>query len=431
MTTAAAEAPVDAAAELRAQAAAAAACGPAMAAASTAQKNEMLHGAAALLRERTAEIVAANDQDARDAAGNLSEAMIDRLRLTPERVSALADSVDELAFLPDPAGEVIEEREAGNGLRISRVRVPLGVIASIYESRPNVTVDIAAICLKAGNCVVLRGGREAARSNAALAAIMREALAAAGLPEDACQLVRNQDRALVGELLAMSDLIDLMVPRGGKALIERVRDQAAMPVVAGGVGICHTYVDAAADIQMALEVVHNAKTRRVSICNALDVLLVHERIAGGLLPPLARRWAEAGVEIRGDDQALRVLDGSPGEIAAAGADDFDTEFLALRAAVRVVPSADAALAHIAEHGSGHSEAIVTADAELAERFLREVDAAAVYVNASTQFTDGGEFGLGCEVGISTGKLHARGPMGLRELTSYKWVVRGDGQTRPL
>ena len=432
MTTATASTETrDATAELRAQAQAAAACGPAMAAASTAQKNEMLHGAASLLRERSDEIVQVNERDVRGAEGKISDAMIDRLRLTPARLAALADSVDELAFLPDPAGEVIEEREAGNGLRISRVRVPLGVIASIYESRPNVTVDIAGICLKAGNCVVLRGGREAAGSNAALAGIMREALARAGLPEDACQLVRNQDRALVGELLAMSDLIDLMVPRGGKALIERVRDQAAMPVVAGGVGICHTYVDAEADIGMALEIVHNAKTRRVSICNAMDVLLVHERAAGTLLPELARRWADAGVEIRADEGARRVLDGSPGAIQPAEAEDFDTEFLAMRAAVRMVPDAETALAHIAEHGSGHSEAIVTADAELAERFLREVDAAAVYVNASTQFTDGGEFGLGCEVGISTGKLHARGPMGLRELTSYKWVVRGDGQTRPL
>ena len=433
MTTATAEAgpAAGAAAELRGQVEAAAARRPALAAASTEAKNEMLRRAAALLLERERAIIDANEADAAEAAGTLSDAMIDRLRLTPERIAALAGSLDELALLPDPVGEVIEERAAGNGLRISRVRVPLGVIASVYESRPNVTIDIAAICLKAGNCVVLRGGREARRSNAVLAQAIRDALDGAGLPADACQLVRGQDRALVGELLAMNDLIDLMAPRGGKALIERVRDEASMPVVAGGIGICHTYVDESADIEMALEIVHNAKTRRVSICNALDVLLVHERAAAALLPRLARKWAEGdAVEIRAEPGALRVLDGSPGAIAAAGPDDFDTEFLSRTAAVRVVGGADDALAHIAEHGSGHSEAIITSDAAAAERFLREVDAAAVYVNASTQFTDGGEFGLGCEVGISTGKLHARGPMGLRELTSYKWVVRGDGQTRP-
>ena len=433
MTTAAAgiERATDASADLRRQIEAAAACGPALAAASTESKNAMLNRAAELLREREREIAEANAADAADAAGTISDAMIDRLRLTPDRIAALADSLGELALLPDPVGEVIEERGAENGLRISRVRVPLGVIASVYESRPNVTVDIAAICLKAGNCIVLRGGREARRSNAVLAEAIRDALAGAGLPADACQLVRGRDRALVGEMLAMDDLIDLMVPRGGKALIERVRDEASMPVVAGGVGICHTYVDESADIGTALEIVDNAKTRRVSICNALDVLLVHERAAADLLPRLARRWAEGdAVEIRAEPGALRALDGSPGAIVAAGPDDFDTEFLSRTAAVRVVGSADDALAHIAEHGSGHSEAIVATDAAVAERFLREVDAAAVYVNASTQFTDGGEFGLGCEVGISTGKLHARGPMGLRELTSYKWVVRGDGQTRP-
>lgn len=421
--------------ELRRQVEAAAAAAPALAKAESAAKDAALRATARLLRERSERIAAENAADVEEARGHLNEAMLDRLLLTAERVAGVADGVEALAALEDPIGEVIDSRRAENGLLIERRRVPLGVIASIYESRPNVTIDIAAICLKSGNAVVLRGGREARRSNAALAEALCDGLAEAGLPRDAAQLVRSADRALVGELLAMNDLIDLMVPRGGKALIERVRDQAAMPVVAGGVGICHTYVDAAADLEMALEVVDNAKTRRVSICNALDVVVVHEAIAGPFLSALAERWdpaahAEGGVELRADARALELLDGSAARVAAAGGEDFDTEFLSLTAAVRVAPDAEAALAHIAAHGSGHSEAIITEDSQLAERFLREVDAAAVYVNASTQFTDGGEFGLGAEVGISTGKFHARGPMGLRELSSYKWVVRGAGQTRP-
>ena len=426
---------ISASAELRSQVEAAAAAAPSLALATREQKDAFLFAAARLLRARCAEIVAANSEDVADARGHLSDAMIDRLRLTPNRVEALAGATEQLAKLDDPVGEVIDVNVSGDGLRIERVRVPLGVIASVYESRPNVTIDIGAICLKSGNACVLRGGREARRSNGLLAEILQDALAEAGLPPDAAQLVRSPDRALVGELLAMNDLIDLIVPRGGKALIERVRDEASMPVVAGGIGICHTYVDAAADLEMALEVVDNAKTRRVSICNALDVLLVHEGVAGTFLPQLANRWssasrADGGVELRADDNALALLAGSPARTVPASDEDFDTEFLSMTAAVRIVSDADAALAHIAEHGSGHSEAILTTNAALAERFLREVDAAAVYVNASTQFTDGGEFGLGAEVGISTGKIHARGPMGLRELTSYKWVVRGDGHVRP-
>ncbi len=421
--------------ELRAQAAAAAAAAAALAVAGGEAKNAALHATARLLRGRCNQIVSENAADVAEARGHLSGAMLDRLLLTAERIEGVARGVEALAALDDPINEVIDRRRAENGLEIERRRVPLGVIASVYESRPNVTIDIAAICLKSGNAVVLRGGREARRSNAVLAETLRGGLAEAGLPADAVQLVRSTDRALVGELLAMNDLIDLIVPRGGKALIERVRDEAAMPVVAGGIGICHTYVDAAADLQMALDVVDNAKTRRVSICNALDVLLVHERVAEPFLAALAERWdpgahADGGVELRADARALQLLEPTPARAVAAGAQDFDTEFLSLVAGVRVVADSAAALAHIAEHGSGHSEAIITADAQLAEQFLREVDAAAVYVNASTQFTDGGEFGLGAEVGISTGKFHARGPMGLRELTSYKWVVRGDGQTRP-
>lgn len=425
---------VDASAELRRQVEAARAASPALGWATSEQKNAVLHSAAALLRERGEEIVAANAEDVAEASGHLSEAMIDRLTLTPDRVEALAASLEDLALLGDPVGESIDRTTTESGLEIERVRVPLGVIASVYESRPNVTIDIGAICLKSGNASVLRGGREAIRSNRILADVLRAALAANDLPADAVQLVRSTDRALVGELLAMNDLIDLMVPRGGQALINRVRREASMAVVAGGVGICHTYIDAAADLEMALAVVDNAKRRRVSICNALDVMLVHEAVAPRFLSELGRRWAGDGptpVELRADDRAQALLAESSAKVHPAGPDDFDTEFLSLTAAVGVVEDADAALAHIAEHGSGHSEAVITSDEALGQRFLREVDAAAVYVNASTQFTDGGQFGLGAEVGISTGKLHARGPMGLRELTSYKWVIRGDGHIRPV
>ena len=425
---------VDASAELRRQVEAAKAASPALGWASSEQKNAVLQSAAALLRQRRDDVVAANAEDVAEASGHLSEAMIDRLTLTADRVEGLAVSLEELVGLDDPVGETIDRTTTESGLEIERVRVPLGVIASVYESRPNVTIDIGAICLKSGNASVLRGGREALRSNRILADVLRDALAANGLPADAVQLVRSTDRALVGELLAMNDLIDLMVPRGGQALINRVRREASMAVVAGGVGICHTYIDSAADLEMALTVVDNAKRRRVSICNALDVMLVHEAVAPQFLSELGRRWAGDGptpVELRADDRACDLLSSTPADVHPAGADDFDTEFLSLTAAVGVVDDAEAALAHIAEHGSGHSEAVITADEALGQRFLREVDAAAVYVNASTQFTDGGQFGLGAEVGISTGKLHARGPMGLRELTSYKWVIRGDGHIRPV
>ncbi len=421
------------AAALRRQVEAAKAASSAIGLATNEQKNAALHSAAVLLRERSDAIVSANAEDVTEAAGHLSGAMIDRLALTPVRVEALALSLGDLALLDDPVGETIARRTTESGLLIERVRVPLGVIASVYESRPNVTIDIGAICLKSGNASVLRGGREALRSNRLLADVLRDALAEIGLPRDAMQLVRSTDRALVGELLAMNDLIDLMVPRGGQALINRVRREASMAVVAGGVGICHTYIDAAADLEMALAVVDNAKRRRVSICNALDVLLVHEEIASRFLAELGRRWAADGptpVELRADDRAQALLSRTAAHVQPAGPDDFDTEFLSLTAAVGVVDDADAALAHIARHGSGHSEAVITSDEALGQRFLRQVDAAAVYVNASTQFTDGGQFGLGAEVGISTGKLHARGPMGLRELTSYKWLIRGDGHVRP-
>ena len=415
---------------LRAQVTAARAASPALAVATSAQKNAAIAAIAAGLRDRRDEVAAANARDIATAgADGVTPAVVDRIRLDADRVERLADSLAAVIALPDPVGETIESELRPNGLEIGRVRVPLGVIAVIYENRPNVTIDIAALCLKSGNACVLRGGREAIESNRVLAAIITGGLTAAGLPGDAVQFVANTDRALVGALLGMNDLIDLMIPRGGKGLVERVRDEASMPVVAGGIGICHTYVDRAADLAMALDIVDNAKTRRVSICNALDVMILHSDVAAPFLAALAGRWRER-VELRTDPAAAALLAGTPARARPAGPDDFDTEFLDMVAGVRVVDTAEAALAHIAAHGSGHSEAIVTADAALGERFLREVDAAAVYVNASTQFTDGGEFGLGAEVGISTGKLHARGPMGLRELTSYKWVVRGTGQTRP-
>jgi glutamate-5-semialdehyde dehydrogenase len=423
---------VDAAslAELRAQVVAAQSASRVLNHAGTEQKNEALAHVADRLRQRSNDIVTANAEDlaAAKAAGTESQ-WLDRILLNAERVDNLANSLADVIALPDPVGVTIDESVRPSGLRIGRVRVPLGVIASIYENRPNVTIDIAALCLKSGNASVLRGGREAIRSNTLLASLIHEGLEAAGLPASAVQLIRNPDRALVGELLQMRDLIDLMIPRGGKALIERVIAEAKMPVVAGGIGICHTYVDATADLAMAVDIVDNAKTRRVSICNALDVVLVHQDVASTLLPSLAERWEER-VEVRADETSLPLLKDAGALAIPVGPDDYDTEFLAMRCAVRVVRDLDEAFQHIADHGSGHSEAIVTSDYGHAERFLNEVDAAAVFVNASTQFSDGGEFGLGAEVGIATGKMHARGPMALRELTSYKWVVRGDGQTRP-
>jgi glutamate-5-semialdehyde dehydrogenase len=394
-------------------------------------KNQALIETAQALTDRQDEILAANGADYDQARhSDMSEAMLDRMLLDPSRIAGIAADVRAIAALPDPVGEVIEGRTLPNGLDLARVRVPLGVIGAIFESRPNVTIDISSLALKSGNAVILRGGKEAIRTNIVLASLAREAQTAAGVPEGALQFIEDIDRALVGEMLAMKDTIDLLIPRGGAQLIEYVRDNATMPVVAGGIGVCHTYVHCSADIEKALAIVDNAKRRRVSICNALDTLLIDQAIAGDFLPALGRRWAEAGVDMRCDPRAEAILRGAGLPATPAAPDDFGTEFLALVAAVRVVDSLDEALEHLVRYGSGHSEAIVTEDYSAAERFLREVDAAAVYVNASTQFTDGGQFGLGSEVGISTQKMHARGPMGLRELTSYKWIIRGTGQVRP-
>ncbi|MGD9393679.1 MAG: glutamate-5-semialdehyde dehydrogenase, partial [Dehalococcoidia bacterium] len=318
-----------------------------------------------------------------------------------------------------------------NGLQLGKRRVPLGVIGAIYESRPNVTVDISALCLKSGNALILRGGKEAIHSNSALAKVVQSAATRAGVPEGAVQLIENTDRALVGDMLQMRQYIDLMIPRGGAGLIKRVKENAAMAVVAGGIGVCHTYVDRSADIDKAVAIVFNAKVQRPTVCNALDSVLVHADIAPEYLPKMAKKLAEAGVEMHCDERALSILmSNSSLKLKAATDEDWGKEFLALIAAIKVVDSLDEALEHIERYGSGHSEAILTEEYGAAMRFLNEVDAAAVYANASTRFTDGSMFGLGAEVGISTQKFHARGPLGVRELTSYKWIIFGSGQIRP-
>jgi glutamate-5-semialdehyde dehydrogenase len=342
----------------------------------------------------------------------------------------MARDVEAVARLADPVGEQFDRSTRPNGLAISKRRVPLGVVGVVYESRPNVTSDVAAICIKTGNAVVLRGGSEALASNRAIAAAIQEGLKDAGLPETAVQLITSTDRALVQRMLKLRDYIDVIVPRGGEGLIRATIEHATIPVIETGAGVCHTYVDRAADQGMAVSIVYNAKVRRPTICNALDTLLVHREIAQSWLPKMATEWSKAGVEIRADAEASRVLSGTGAASVPVSTGDFGKEFLSLVAAVKIVGSLDEAIEHIRTYGSGHSEAIVTEDQQAASRFLDEVDAAAVFVNASTQFTDGGEFGLGTEVGISTQKLHARGPMGLRELTTYKWIIEGTGQVRP-
>jgi glutamate-5-semialdehyde dehydrogenase len=390
----------------------------------------LLATAQALLDQQDA-ILEANHQDCVEAkASGLSESMLDRLLLNPSRVEGMAADVRAIAALPDPIGEMVDQRRLPNGLQVGRQRVPLGVIGTIFESRPNVTIDISSLALKSGNAVIMRGGKEAIRTNVTLARIVSAAQSSAGVPAGALQMIEDTDRSLVGEMLAMKDVIDLLIPRGGAELIQYVVENAAMPVVAGGIGVCHTYVHATADLDKAIGIVDNAKTRRPSVCNALDTVLVDSAIAEPFLTALGERWAAKGVEMRCDTRAASILRSRSLPETPIGPGDYGTEFLALVAAVGVVDSLDGALQHIERFGSGHSEAIITEDYSAAERFLQEVDAAAVYVNASTQFTDGGQFGLGSEVGISTQKLHARGPMGLRELTSYKWIVRGSGQIRP-
>jgi len=418
--------------ELEAKARAAKAASRRMSYLSAEVKNKALHNISEDLLARRDEILAANqiDYKAGEASG-MGVAMLDRLMLDSGRLEAIAQDVLSVAALPDPVGEVFDMRTLPNGLQIGRKRVPLGVIGAIYESRPNVTIDISALCLKSGNALILRGGKEAIHSNQALAEVVQQAATRAGVPEGAVQFMENTDRALVNHLLKMGDIIDLIIPRGGAGLIKFVKENAIMPVVSGGIGVCHTYVDRSADVDSAVAIAFNAKVQRPTVCNALDTLLVHKDIASRYLPLVAAEWAEAGVEMHCDEQALAILKSDSSlKLVPAVDEDWGKEFLALVAAVKVVDSLDEALEHIERYGSGHSEAIVTEEYLSAMRFLNEVDAACVYANASTRFTDGGQFGLGAEVGISTQKLHARGPLGVKELTSYKWIIFGTGQVRP-
>lgn len=420
-------------APVRAQAAAARRAWRALARAGDPQRSAVLQHVARLLMEREAGLLAANAEDVgRERAAGAGDAALDRLLLTPQRLSALAEDVRLVAALPDPLGELGPLRTLPNGMLVGQRRVPLGVIAIIYEGRPNVTVDAATLCIKAGNAVVLRGSSSAIASNRALSHLLRDALAAAGLPSDVVQFVDSTARESVGDLLQLRGLIDVAIPRGGASLIQYVAEHATIPVIETGAGVCHTYVDESADPAMAERIVLNAKVRRPSICNALDTLLV-DRAAGALLPGLARALIAAGVRLHADGESQTILReaGVDKDVLPATPGDWGCEYLSLDAAVAMVDGLDGALDHIDRYGSGHSEAIVTARQDRAMRFLNEVDAAAVYVNASTQFTDGGQFGLGAEIGISTQKLHARGPMGLREITTYKWVVLGDGQVRPV
>jgi glutamate-5-semialdehyde dehydrogenase len=402
------------------------AAGLALAQSSAAERTKALKAAAAAIRRSAAAIAAANkeDMDTAEARG-LSPALLDRLKLDDRRIEAMAAGIETVADLPDPVGRVLAKWTRPNGLEISRISVPLGVIGIIYESRPNVTADAGALCLRAGNAAILRGGSESRHSAAAILACLRGALAESGLPEDAIQGLPTGDRRAVGALLRLAELVDVIVPRGGRGLIERVQQESRIPVLAHLEGLCHTYVDAGADPAKARAIVLNAKMRRTGVCGATETLLIDRRIAAAQLPAIADDLRAAGCELRGD-MAARAIDPRIGPASDA---DWDTEYLDAILAIAVVDGIEGALAHIARHGSRHTEAIVTEDAATAERFLKEVDAAIVLVNASTQFADGGEFGMGAEIGIATGKLHARGPVGAEQLTSYKYQVRGTGQIR--
>jgi glutamate-5-semialdehyde dehydrogenase len=390
----------------------------------TAAKDDGLRAAADLLVERADDVLAANAEDVRRAEGEgTSAAVVDRLRLTTARIEGMAGGLRQVAALADPVGEVVDGWVRPNGLRIRRVRVPLGVVGIIYENRPNVTSDAAGLCLKSGNAAFLRGSSGAITSNLAIAAVLREGFAKAGLPEDALVLVDDTSRESAVEFMRLRGYIDCLIPRGGPSLIQAILDNATVPYVIDGDGNCHVYVDQSADLDMALAITVNAKTHRPSVCNAAESLLVHERVAADFLPRAAA--ALEGVELVGDARSRELVP----SMGVATEDDFGREFLDLKLSVAVVPSLDAAIDHITRYGSGHTEAIVTRDLAAAQRFTQEIDAAAVVVNASTRFTDGEEFGFGAEIGISTQKLHARGPMGLRELTTAKYVVEGDGQVR--
>ncbi len=416
----------DVAAYMRAVGESARAAARDLARADTNAKNRALEAIATAIRRDEARLLAANREDVAAAqAAGLDAAFVDRLTLTPKAVLAMADGLAEIAALPDPVGEITDLRFRPSGIQVGRMRVPLGVVGIIYESRPNVTADAAGLCLKAGNATILRGGSEALRSNQAIAACVHQGLREAGLPEHAVQVVATTDRAAVGHLITDEKHVDVIVPRGGKGLIERIARDAKVPVIKHLDGVCHVFVDASADLDMAIRIADNAKTQRYSPCNTMETLLVHADIAARVLPPLSAVYIGKGVELRGCDRARSLVPA----MKAATEDDWYTEYLAPILAVRVVDTLDEAIAHIAKYGSQHTDAIVTNDYANSMRFLREVDSSSVLVNASTRFADGFEFGLGAEIGISTNKLHARGPVGLEGLTSQKWVVLGSGQIR--
>ncbi|EBV8122549.1 glutamate-5-semialdehyde dehydrogenase [Salmonella enterica] len=395
---------------------------------SSGEKNRVLEKIADELEAQMESILSANVQDVEQARANgLSEAMLDRLALTPARLKAIADDVRQVCNLADPVGQVIDGGLLDSGLRLERRRVPLGVVGVIYEARPNVTVDVASLCLKTGNAVILRGGKETYRTNAATVRVIQKALKACGLPEAAVQAIDNPDRSLVNEMLRMDEYIDMLIPRGGAGLHKLCREQSTIPVITGGIGVCHIFVDSSADIAPALKIIVNAKTQRPSTCNTVETLLVHQDIAERFLPALSKQMAESGVTLHGDETVMQLH--GPAKLVPLKPEKLDNEFLSLDLNVVVVENMDGAIAHIREHGTQHSDAILTSDMHNAARFVNEVDSAAVYVNASTRFTDGGQFGLGAEVAVSTQKLHARGPMGLEALTTYKWIGFGDGTIR--
>lgn len=393
---------------------------------STAVKNAALLAMAAALEAQQSEILAANERDMTAAAAKgMKSSMLDRLKLTAERISGMADGLRQVAGLADPVGNVIDGKTLPNGLRITKIRVPLGVIGIIYEARPNVTADAAGLCLKSGNAVILKGGSEAMESNKTVAAILAQAAEGAGIPAGSIQFIDTSDRQAVQDLIHMNGLVDVVIPRGGAGLIQAVVRNASVPVIETGAGVCHTYVDKDADVEMAMKIAFNAKVQRPSVCNAMETLLVHKDIADKFLPMMLMMYNSSAVEIRGDEAVQEYS----GQVHPATEEDWSTEYGDLRLSVKIVDSIEEAMAHIAKYGTGHSECIVTNNYQAAQLFQYTVDAAAVYVNASTRFTDGNEFGFGAEIGISTQKLHARGPMALPELTSTKYLINGNGQVR--
>ena len=406
-----------------------------MAHASTDAKNMALKAIANNLEQSQNDILSANEKDINESLKNgLNSALIDRLTLTPERLDAMAADVINIASLPDPIGERFDSQVLENGLQIERQRVPIGVLGVIYESRPNVTIDVTALAIKTGNVVLLRGGSETMHSNRVLVNLVQQALRDADLPESSVQFIDNRDRKYVAELLKLHEYVEMIIPRGSNTLHTFCRENSTIPVITGGIGICHLYVDESADINLTLPVIENAKVQRPSVCNALDTLLVHEAIAADLMPRIVGQLGESGVTFRADNQALSILEkaglsSDSAKIQLAGPDDFDIEWLSLVLGIKIVKNLDEAIEHIHKHSTNHSDGILTETDKHAERFVTEIDSAAVYVNSSTRFTDGGQLGLGAEVAVSTQRLHARGPMGLPELSTYKWVVRGSYTSR--